>query len=89
MDEITQGESIKWKKGERAKNIRGILTFCSLKEDEKANRIERRGKEMGGKKGEKGRESINHDGIIGDNRSWFYCFISDQRITFIDYTNCN
>lgn len=46
-----------------------MLTFCSLKEDESANRIERRGKEIGGKQGEKGRESINHDGIIGDNRS--------------------
>lgn len=41
VDEITQGESIKWKKWERAKNIRGMLTFYSLKENENANGIER------------------------------------------------
>lgn len=57
------------KKKERAKNIRGMLTFCSLKEDEHANGIERRGKEIGGKQGEKRRGSINRDGITGNNRS--------------------
>lgn len=47
-------------KGERAKNIRGMLTFCGLKEDENINRIARRGKEMGRERGERGREIINH-----------------------------
>lgn len=56
------------KKWERAKNIRGMLTFCSLKEDENANGIERRGKEKEGKQGGKGKESINHYGITGDNK---------------------
>lgn len=59
------GRKYQVRKRERAKNLRKMLTFCGLKEDENANRVERRGKEKGWKQGEnclevKGKESINN-----------------------------
>lgn len=69
------GKKYQVRKGERAKNL--MLTFCGLEAYEHANRVERRGKEIGGKWGgnsleAKGKESINNINVyekLNNNRS--------------------
>lgn len=88
------GKKYQVRKGERAKNL--ILTFCGLVEYEHANRVERRGKEIGGKWGDNSLEAkwkkvstilmfMRNQAIIGLD----YCFISKTNKWYLLTSNCN